>query len=172
MPYPGFKKNRDVEKPQEESGVRSWRDGVRQEDKPHSKEVDTAGKTETFFSANVKLITAIITLSVVLALIGPWSVFQIKKWYEARQAEATEVLITEQALEDLVARGTKLNWVDFDGYTYKVIADEIVYICQYDVEGGNYYLWVTAPAKGSTVESVLLIDVQNGYEETELKTVE
>lgn len=165
MPYPGFKKNRGREQSTDE-----WR---HEEDKLLGKTpVDTKGQTETFFTANVKLITAVVTIVVLLALIGPWSIFKIVEWYDATHEEATEVLISEQERERLVEKGPELNWVDFDGYTYKVIAEEQgYYICQYDVEGDRYYFWVTSKEKGSRVESVLLIDKENGYEETEIKDV-
>ena len=165
MPYPGFKKNRD-----REQSTDDWR---LEEDKLLGKTpVDTKGQTETFFTANVKLITAVVTILVILALIGPWSVFKIIEWYDATQEETVEVLITEQDFDRIVARGSELNWVDFDGFTYEVVSDDYAYICQYDVEGDRYYFWVTSKEKGSRVESVLLIDKQNGYEETEIKATE
>ena len=60
----------------------------------------------------------------------------------------------------------------FDGYDFEVIADDYAYICSYEVEGGRYCFWVTSAEYGSRVESVLLIDMQNGYTETEIKAVE
>lgn len=153
MPYPGFKKDRDQNV----------------QDKPYRKtEIDTAGQTETLFTANVKLITFIICMVVLLATIGPWSVVRIVKWYQDYQAEQAEVLVSREQLKVLIARGEKLNWVDFDGYTYEVVAEDAVYICKYTGEGESFYLLVTAPAKGKTVESVLLVDLKDGTQ-TELK---
>ncbi len=161
MPYPGSKKKRENY-------------DVNRTDKPcDTASVDTVGKTENFFTANVKLITAVVTIAVLMALIGPWSVFRIKRQYDAmREQNRDDVLISAATLDALVARGPALTWRDFDGFSYRVISDGIVYICQYDVEGGDYYLWVTSAAKGTSIESVLLVDVQNDYRETEIKAVE
>ena len=141
MPYPGFKNNRDQSG---ESRPRSWREGL-SEDKPaRVQKPDTAGQTETFFSANAKLITFIVSMAVILALIGPWSVFQIKKWVEAnREAQQQEVLVTSEQLERMVARGVNLTWADFDGLTYDVISEKTIYIRRYDSEDGSFYLLVT-----------------------------
>ncbi len=153
MPYPGFKKSRE-----------------QSEDKPRRKqEIDTAGQTETFWSANAKLITFIVCMVVLLATIGPWSVFHIVKWYEAREEEQNEVLITQEQLDALIAKGSALNWVDFDGYSYEVVAEDIAYIRRYEGENGSFYLMVTASGPTNPVESVLLVDVENGHTQTELK---
>ncbi len=167
MPYPGFKSNRNSD---DESRPRSWKEGVG-EDKPvRAPKPDTAGQTETFFSANVKLITFLVTIAVLLALIGPWSVFQIKKWIDANEQEdQQEVLMTAEQLDRVVARGTELTWADFAGLTYDVVSEKTVYIRQYNAEDGSFYLLVTSLKEGTPIESVLLIDVANGYEETELK---
>ena len=156
MPYPGFKRDR------EQAG-----------DKPRRKEeVDTAGQTETFWTANVKLITFIVCMAVLLATIGPWSVFQIVKWYEAREAEQNEVPVTQEQLDALVAKGDRLSWVDFDGFTYEVIAEDIAYIRKYPGENDRFYLLVTSSGSTAPIESVLLVDVENGHEQTELKAQE
>lgn len=152
MPYPGFKNNRNE-----------------YQDKPRRRiEIDTVGQTETFFTANVKLVTFIVCMVVLLALIGPWSVVRIMRWYQDYQVEQTEVHITVAQLDALVAKGEKLNWVDFDGYTCEVVADDAVYICKYTGEDEEFYLLVTSPAKGKTVESVVLIDLRDNSQ-TELK---
>ena len=155
MPYPGFKNNRNE-----------------YQDKPRRRiEIDTVGQTETFFTANVKLVTFIVCMVVLLALIGPWSVVRIMRWYQDYQVEQTEVHITVAQLDALVAKGEKLNWVDFDGYTCEVVADDAVYICKYTGENEEFYLLVTSPAKGKTVESVVLIDRRDNSQ-TELKAQE
>ena len=162
MPYPGFKNNRGND---DESRSHSLR-----EEPVRAKTQDTAGKTETFFSANVKLITFLVTIAVLLALIGPWSVFQIKRWIEANQEEQQqEVLMSAEQLDRIVARGENLTWADFDGLTYDVISEKTIYIRKYNGEDGNFYLLVTSLKEGTAIESVLLVDVANGYEETELK---
>ena len=139
MPYPGFKNNRGQG---DDARPRSWRESVG-EDKPAGKQApDTAGQTETFFTANVKLITFLVTIAILLALIGPWSVFQIQKWIEANQeAQQTEVLMTAAQLDAVIARGEQLTWADFEGLTYKVVSEKTVYIRQYDAEDGSFYIF-------------------------------
>ena len=163
MPYPGSKKKREQQAQQDSVGA--W-------EREKAREKESVGQTENFFSAHVRLITAVVTIVVLLALIGPWSVFQLMKWYDATRTEAEETLIPAETLDRIVAKGVDLNWVDFDGYDFEVIADDYAYICSYEVEGGRYCFWVTSAAYGSRVESVLLIDMQNGYTETEIKAVE
>ena len=51
------------------------------------KEKATVGKTETFFTRNVKLITFLICLGVFLALFGPITVFTVINYIEERQDE-------------------------------------------------------------------------------------
>ena len=41
---------------------------------------DTTGKTETFFTRNVKLITFLICIAVFLGIFGPLSVFHIYRY--------------------------------------------------------------------------------------------
>lgn len=156
MPYPGFKKGRE-----------------QHTDKPCRKqEIDTAGQTETFWSANAKLITFIVCMAVLLATIGPWSVFQIVKWYEAREEQQNEVFITRAQLDVLIERGSRLNWADLDGFTYEVVAEKAAYIRKYQGENDSFYLLVTSSGPTAPVESVLLVDVDNGHEQIELKAQE
>ena len=120
MPYPGSKKKRNQWN--EEQEQKGW-------EKERESEKETPGKTENFFSTHVRLITAVVTIAVLLALIGPWSVFKLIEWYDATHKEVSETLISEAALERIVAKGKDLNWVDFDGYSHDVIADDYAYIC-------------------------------------------
>lgn len=157
MPYPGFHHQRGKDK---------W-----DEPKPRRPVEDTAGKTENFWTRNVRLITFLICMAVLLAVAGPWSIHRIAQWVAEVRAEQNEVLIPEQEVALLVERGAKLSWQDFEGYTAKVLIEKDMYMCQYDVEGGNYYFWVTSEAKGRPIDSVLLVDVQNDYSEREIKAV-
>lgn len=155
MPYPGFHSKRD------------------QTDKPLPKQPsvqqDTAGQTETFFTRNVKLITFFICIGLFLAVLGPWSIPRIVEWVQQVRAEESQVLISESDVQAFVERGKALSWQDFEGYTYRVLIETDMYMCQYDVEGGRYYFWVTSEAKGRPIDSVLLVDTHNDYQQTEIK---
>ena len=146
MPYPGFHKNRN--------------DDMR-EDIPKKKQivVDTAGHTENFFTNHVKLITFLVCIAIFLALFGPFSVFRIKEWVQAKQNE--EVLLTEADVARLVDKGGALRWSDFDGYTGKQVG-QVGYTYKYDVQGGKSFLYVSSAAKGGALESVLLVNVATG----------
>ena len=78
------------------------------------KTVDTVGKTETFFTRNVKLITFLICLGVFLALFGPISVFTVKKYLEEK--EDTRPIMTESELLVLSELDRDLYFSDLKGY--------------------------------------------------------
>ena len=153
MPYPGFHSKREMtEKPAPRA----------------KKEQDTVGKTENFLTRNVRLITFCLCMAIALALIGPWSIPRLVEWVTQQKVDKDEVLLTEQDVERLIARGQALTWSDFSGYTSRVIIEKDMYMCQFDVQGGNYYLWVTSESRGRPIESVLLFDVKNGHEQREV----
>lgn len=78
------------------------------------KEVDTVGKTENFFTRNVKLITFLICLGVFLALFGPLSVFTVKKYLDEK--EDTRPVMSEAELVALSELDRDLYFSDLKGY--------------------------------------------------------
>ncbi len=162
MPYPGSYQNRQK---------RATTDGGSKRAKRNAP--DTVGKTENFFTCHVKLLTFLACLVVLLALFGPWNVYRIVQWYEQNHAQDnTSDAMTEEVLQGIIACGKDLAWGDFDGYAYELVMDTNVYIRRYDVRGGNYSLWVSSASEGEEIVSVLLVDMKNGYQETELKAVD
>jgi hypothetical protein len=81
--------------------------------------------------------------------------------------EEPENLMTVEQMQTIVAKGKTLTWKDLHGYGYEVVSDGFVYVCRYDVQGGDYYLMVTSDAEGSSIISVILVDL-NTYEQTEI----
>ena len=80
-------------------------------------QIDTAGKTESFFTRNVKLITFLICIAVFLGIFGPLSVFHIYQYYVEVQEDASYVDMTEDDLRALAKRANVLTEKDFERFT-------------------------------------------------------
>ena len=97
------------------------------------------GKTENFGTRNIRLITFLVVLGIFLAVAGPVSVFQIKRWVERRKTNE----MTAEDLIRLTESGEPLSFeafrmydgyysksesqksfvIDFDHYTVRIVAD-------------------------------------------------
>ena len=154
MPYPGFKNKRD-EKDVTPTPIR------RQTPTP----VDTVGKTETFVTRNVKIITFIACMIVIVVAMAGFGIYRAIHYGDL--APEPENLMTAEQMQALVAKGSDLTWQDFDGYAFDVKGQNIAYIRQYDVQGGDYYLMVTSEEEGTSIISVILVDL-NTWEQTEI----
>lgn len=91
------------------------------EKKPHKKLFydDAKGsRKEGFFQSHVRLITFIITLSILLALIGPFSVIRIVKWVNDNKYYRDGNDITLSEIAGIAAKKAYIEWDDFDGYNY------------------------------------------------------
>ena len=77
----------------------------------------TAGKTETFVTRNVKLITFLVCLAVFLVFLGPLSVWRISEMInEKKAAEAIEAQMPIGALLAVADKGAAAGWSDFRKY--------------------------------------------------------
>jgi hypothetical protein len=155
MPYPGYKSKRESGDLQPEP--------IRRE--AEKAPVDTVGKTETFVTRNVKIITFIACMLVMVAIMAGFGIY--RAFHYGDLAPEPENLMTPQQMQEIIAKGGDLTWQDFDGYSYEVKGQDIVYICRYDVQGGEYYLMVTSEEEGTSIISVILVDL-NTYEQTEI----
>lgn len=155
MPYPGFKNKRN------DGDVQS--EPIRREEV--NAPADTVGKTETFVTRNIKLLTFIACMIVIVVVMAGFGIYRAMHYGDL--APEPENLMTPEQMQTLVAKGGDLTWKDFDGYPYEVKGEDIVYICRYDVQGGEYYLMVTSEEKGTSIISVILVDL-NTYEQTEI----
>jgi hypothetical protein len=155
MPYPGSKNKRNNGDVQPEP--------IRREAMPAA--VDTVGQTENFFSRNVKLLTFIACMVVIVAIMAGFGIYRAMHYGDL--VEEPENLMTVEQMQTIVAKGKTLTWKDLHGYGYEVVSDGFVYVCRYDVQGGDYYLMVTSDAEGSSIISVILVDL-NTYEQTEI----
>ena len=155
MPYPGFKNKRNSDDIQPEPIRRE------QEAMP----ADTIGKTETFVTRNVKLLTFIGCMLVIVAIMIGFGIYRATHY--GNLVEEPENLMTVEQMQAIMAKGENLTWKDLHDYPCEVLGEDIVYVCRYNVEGGDYYLMVTSEAKGTSIISVILVDL-NTYEQTEI----
>ena len=80
-------------------------------------EEQTAGKTENFLTANVKLITFLTFLVVFLVFLGPVSIWQISEWVQAARQEAVEEsAIPMDELLMIADKGGEADWRDFRSF--------------------------------------------------------
>ena len=120
--------------------------------KKRRQEVDTAGQTETFLTRNVRLITFLICLSVFLAFFGPWSVFRIMEYLEAKND--TRIPMTEADLITLSELDRELYYTDIKGF----LSNESVRSIDYSVPGVN-----GTEMKEKEVEIYCYIDIGTKY---------
>jgi hypothetical protein len=148
MPYPGFDKSKR----------RAASEQIPQaEPRAERVEIDTAGQTETFWSRNVRLITFICCMAVMIAGMMAFGIFL------HGETKQPDNLMTEEQMQALVEKGSLLTLADFDPYPHTVIMEDVVNIYQYDVKGDHYYLIVTF--EGRSLVSVYLTDLRT-FEKT------
>lgn len=80
---------------------------------------DTQGKTETFLTRNVRLITFLICIAVFLGVFGPLSVFHIARYFSELEEDASYVDMTAEDLRALVKRADTLTEADFTRYAHE-----------------------------------------------------
>lgn len=126
--------------------------------------------TETFFTANVRLITFLICMAVFLALAGPWSVFRIRdavlEYREGKRTSMTvqQVIALSEAagtpvLSDVDKyRGERSDWDDEIHYTVK-IEDE-------------YLLYAVADAATQKITYMTLTHLNCGANESDARTAD
>ena len=148
MPYPGFDKSKR----------RAASEQIPQaEPRAERVEIDTVGQTETFWSRNVRLITFICCMAVIIAGMMAFGIFL------HGETKQPDNLMTEEQMQALVEKGSLLTLADFDPYPYTVVMEDVVNIYQYDVKGDNYYLIVTF--EGRSLVTVYLTDLRT-FEKT------
>ncbi len=80
-------------------------------------EEQTVGKTETFATRNVKLITFLVCVAVFLIVLGPLSVWRISELVKERQeAKAEEAQMPLGALLAIADKGSAAGWKDFQKF--------------------------------------------------------
>lgn len=123
-------------------------------------EVDTAGKTETFFSRNVKLITFLICLGVFLAVFGPISVFHIIEYVEEKNSGDIMPIETILALAE---EHDTLKLSRFEDYEKEISKGKTT--TYYFVSAANGYKVMAGAADEDSVVSYFSV-TRSGTDET------
>ena len=80
-------------------------------------EEETVGKTETFVTRNVKLITFLVCVAVFLVFLGPLSIWRISELINAKEeAELEETFMPLGALLAIADKGSAASWKDFRSF--------------------------------------------------------
>ena len=102
-------------------------------------------RKEGFFQSHVKLITFIITVSLLFMLIGPFSVIRIVEMVEeSRHFRDGETLTVEQ-IKIIANNKPMITWSDFDGYSYEDQSTKTTTVREYYVKEDGYSLVVRGP---------------------------
>lgn len=131
---------------------------------PEEKRDQPAGKTESFFNRNVRLITFLICLAILLALIGPFSIFRIREWIESRQSEG-KILTAE----DVVRFASEPSSVRFENFRkYDGMYNEGKYVKYYYISFDSHYLLVVTADKETDEIKVCMVSDMNSDNEADL----
>ncbi len=133
---------------------------------------DTAGKTETFFTRNVRLITFLICIAVFLAIFGPLSAFHIRDYIrehsDSRPELTDDVLIalTERSegfflseLEKYRGKTQEHTVTDPNDPSHEIVVD--IY-WQADFADGRYRCMAVAEPVGGRITYLSVVNLQTG----------
>lgn len=130
--------------------------------------IATAGKTENFFTRNVRLITFLICIGVFLAIFGPLSVFHIYQ-YVTEQSD-TRAEMTVDDLRALAVSPKTVRPEDLDKFLGEVgsntVGDLRCEVYQIDV-GERYFLIASFESANQKPFYMTLTDVET-HEELDL----
>ena len=124
---------------------------------------------EGFFQSHVRLITFIITVTLLLTVIGPWG---IDKLVDATREEVfgkdveDKTNLTLSAVVLLSEMGYDMSWSSLEKFNYTDYSFEkegkTTYLREYEIEGTSLVLRVGGPSLTSSPDYVRLIDYFNG----------
>ena len=107
-------------------------------------------RKESFFQNNVKLITFIVTVTLLFALIGPFSVIRIIKIVEESRhvRDAEDITIAE--IKQIAKSKPYITWSQFEGYNYEDQSTKTTTVREYMVKEKGFSL-VVRGEKSDTV---------------------
>lgn len=138
-----------------------WKYRPKSQEEPLKKgsDEDLEESPEGFASKHVKSITFFICLGVLLALIGPYSVFYIYERYQEKQAESG----TEMQVADLVALSKKGPGLKLEDITvYRGDRGENDLRITYNVMVDHYVLFAVHNKESKSLDFCLLTDSKTG----------
>lgn len=101
---------------------------------------------EGFVQSHVRLITFIITLAVLLAVIGSFSIIRIIKLInENKNYEGMPM--TVEVIKNIATKKAYIEWSDFDGYTYEDQSTDDTRVREYYVPNEGFTLIVRGDIK-------------------------
>lgn len=124
-------------------------------------------RREGFFQSNVKLITFLITVSVLLLLIGPYNIYDMVKDISERADRVTDrQALTMDDVYKISEYGDNISWASFNSFNYidqsfKTSEGEFVKR-EYAVKGTNYAVLVGGKGLKEWPAYVYLIDYESG----------
>ena len=129
-------------------------------------------RKEGFFQSNVKLITFIITVSLLFMLIGPFSIIRIIETIEENRHYKDGATMTLDDIKDIAAYKTMISWSNFDDYGYEDQSTKNTKVREYYVEERGYFLVVRGSDKeGKYPDSVhFMYSDDNGTTVIDLRT--
>ncbi len=129
-------------------------------------------RKEGFFQSNVKLITFIITVSLLFVLIGPFSIIRIIEVVEENRHYKDGATMTIEDIGGIAAHKTMISWSDFDGYGYEDQSTKKTKVREYYVAERGYFLVVRGSDKdGNYPDSVhFMYSDENGTTVIDLRT--
>ncbi len=133
-------------------------------DKQPKTPAGTAGKTETFGSRHVKLITFLVCLGIFLAVFGPFSVFRIVRAVEESKqnaADAGKKTMTMQTVRGLSLQGNDVTWKLLDDFAYENRSTKKFHLRVYTLEDG-YEVWAGGEPDSKKPSYLYLVDGENG----------
>ena len=133
------------------------------------KQVDTAGKTENFFTRNVKLITFLICVAVILS---PFVVTYIKDVIEEKRLEKRPDMTVEE-LYVIAQKGKDLSQRDltkYEGYCDKSEMQGMKYAMYHIPITDRFMLSVNFDAEKDYLMTLNLLDLENQPAKLDLLT--
>ena len=107
-------------------------------------------RKESFFQNNVKLVTFIITVTLLFALIGPFSIIRIVKLVEENKHVRDAEDITIAQIKQIAKSKPYITWSQFDGFNYEDQSTKTNTIREYTVKESGFSL-VVRGEKSDTV---------------------
>ena len=128
-------------------------------------EQQTAGKTETFVTRNVKLITFLVCLTVFLVFLGPISVWQISEWIAHAEQEALEEsYIPMDALLIIADKAGDAHWRDFRSFgKSETVAEADGFVTwRLEVKNEPFAVVIGGPTKSQSPQYIKVYCLQTG----------
>ena len=119
-------------------------------------EIDTVGKTETFWTRNVKLLTFLICIFAFLALFGPISVFRIADYIEEQNAGEEMTVEELLALAELHETLTMRAFEDYE----KQVSEAESFLFYYITVDLRYSVMIGAQNEKATLNYFTVTDIQ------------